>query len=374
MINNGPFNYLKMKNRESNIELLRIVLMIMIITHHIIVHGFGLENMVNDFFHHDKNKLYFGLFINSFVIVGVNTFVFISGYYGVKFKLKVLVSILFQALFYSLFISLLFAVFNHSMFDWEDLVRSIFPISGNVWWYLGVYLALYFISPFLNKGVDGIENKQLMFLLLGLLYLDCFAGFIFKTVSGDGFTIFHFITIYILARFLRKINIIIKKPIRFFLVSALVLFCGTLFFVDIHKFAFVWRLFSYNNPLLIFAAIMLFFTFKNIKVQSNFINLISSAVFGIYLIHEHPLIRKEIAHFISQVRGKESLSLLMLHIVCTIATIFTIGSLIELSRKAIFTKIEDKFSLTWQKNSVIVDVKKQCYSLINRLKITKPTT
>lgn len=338
-----------MKNRESNIELLRIVLMIMIIVHHIIVHGYALEKNIKDFSHTSKT-VYPALFINSFVIVGVNTFIFISGYFGIKFKLRNLISIIFQAFFYSICISLVFIFTSSTKIGLVDFVKYILPISGNVWWYLGVYLGLYFISPFLNKGVEFIENRQLVFLLLGLLYLDSFSGFIFRTVSGDGFTVFHFITIYLLARLFHKFNLKINTPIRYFIGLALLLFGSTLILLAIDKPQFIWRLFSYNNPLLILSAIMLFYSFKEMKIQSSTINLVSSAVFGIYLIHEHPLIRGIIVYFLNRIQEKDSVFLLILNICIIVIIIFSIGASIELIRKYVFSKIEYKMFKLWRTN------------------------
>lgn len=352
-----------MKNRESNIELLRIVLMIMIIVHHVIVHGYALEKNIKDFSHANRT-VYPELFINSFVIVGVNTFIFISGYFGIKFKLRNLISIIFQAFFYSICISLVFILTSSSKIALVDFVKSILPISGNVWWYLGVYLGLYFISPFLNKGVEFIDNRQLVFLLAGLLYLDSFSGFIFRTVSGDGFTVFHFITIYLLARLLHKFDLKIKTPIRYFISLALLLFGSTLILLAIDKPQFVWRLFAYNNPLLILSAIMLFYSFKERKIQSNAINLVSSSVFGIYLIHDHPFIRKIIVYFLNQGQGKDSIFLLIINICIIVIIIFLIGASIELLRKYIFYKIEYSLFQFWRTNRWIGRNKKMLRSRI----------
>lgn len=338
-----------MKNRESNIELLRIVLMIMIIVHHVIVHGYALEKNIKDFFHANKT-VYPELFINSFVIVGVNTFIFISGYFGIKFKLRNLISIIFQAFFYSICISLVFFLTSSTKIGLTDFVKSILPISGNVWWYLGVYLGLYFISPFLNKGVEFIDNRQLVLLLAGLLYLDCFSGFIFRTVAGDGYTIFHFISIYLLARLLNKFNFKINTPFYYFIGLGIFLFGGTLVLLALEKPQFAWRLFSYNNPILIISAIMLFYSFKELKIQSNAINVVSSAVFGIYLIHDHPLIRNIIVYFLNQVQGKDSILLLILNICIIVIVIFSIGASIELLRKFIFYKVEYKMFQLWRTN------------------------
>lgn len=75
------------KRRNCNIELLRVVAIIFIITHHCVINGYGLQSglLANTL---GKNELYYLSIINSFVIIGVNIFFLISGYYGIRFSIK----------------------------------------------------------------------------------------------------------------------------------------------------------------------------------------------------------------------------------------------------------------------------------------------
>ena len=71
--------------RNLGVDLLRIVLMFMIIIHHIMMRGCGLRNLYQNSF--DLKNLPFS-FINAFLVVAVNCFFLISGYYGMKENLK----------------------------------------------------------------------------------------------------------------------------------------------------------------------------------------------------------------------------------------------------------------------------------------------
>lgn len=65
--------------RNSSIELLRIISMLMIISMHVLgVHYMEPSKLV------DRE---FVLFINSFCNAGVTIFVLISGFYGIRFKM-----------------------------------------------------------------------------------------------------------------------------------------------------------------------------------------------------------------------------------------------------------------------------------------------
>ncbi len=91
------------KSRDSNFELFRIVLMIMVISIHYLLHGGVLKNLTPD----DTNY-YIVNIIYSCIRVAVNCFVLISGYFGIKFNIKKLIKFELQILFYSISIFIIF--------------------------------------------------------------------------------------------------------------------------------------------------------------------------------------------------------------------------------------------------------------------------
>lgn len=86
MLNNDYVNNRGVKKRDSNIESLRLVCMMLIVVHHRLVYGlydvpFVLEGQG------DCSSLSgSAIILNSFCYIGVNVFILISGYYGIKFK------------------------------------------------------------------------------------------------------------------------------------------------------------------------------------------------------------------------------------------------------------------------------------------------
>lgn len=277
--------------RQSGIELLRIVLIFMIILFH--VYGSELWNNFN-------NALFLPeALINSFVVVGVNTFVVISGYFGIKFRLNTVVSILCQTLFYSLFIFGIFVCLGENL-TMKDTLQAIFPISSELWWFITVYLLLYIISPILNLSIEKINKQQFQYLILVALFFDCFAGFIFNKISGDGYTIFHFITLYYVARYIKIYSISIKHPLLIYCFMSLATFALNYMVCKFsgHPILFGFR---YNNPFLIIAAIALFFIFKQFTFQNKTINTLALYSLGIYMIHRHPLVWDKLAKIIEKI-------------------------------------------------------------------------
>ena len=88
------------KVRNSNFELMRIVSMFLIVLWHVIMHGNLLINCANP-----AIKIILEI-IMFCIIVHVNSFVMLSGYFQSKskFKLSKLIKIILQVIFYSIVI------------------------------------------------------------------------------------------------------------------------------------------------------------------------------------------------------------------------------------------------------------------------------
>ena len=88
-----------MKNRNSNIELLRLIAMLMILLSHSSVHG--------GFPHENSAIMFNNFFLDAIVLgnIGVDIFFLISGYflcYQTTLNYSALFRLLFQVLFYSI--------------------------------------------------------------------------------------------------------------------------------------------------------------------------------------------------------------------------------------------------------------------------------
>ena len=96
-------------NRNSAVELLRIVAMIIIIFHHFAVHGVFTWNNELTIPHFWYN------FISSGGKIGINIFILISGYYLIKDNepkhfIKKLIKLWSQIIFYSVIFYLIFEI------------------------------------------------------------------------------------------------------------------------------------------------------------------------------------------------------------------------------------------------------------------------
>ena len=93
--------------RESKFELLKIISMLMIIMYHFILHGKVLDNTtgtLNEFMN----------FVRLLIVIHVNSFVLVTGYfqYNKKFKLSKVISLNNALVFYKILIMLVFLMFG----------------------------------------------------------------------------------------------------------------------------------------------------------------------------------------------------------------------------------------------------------------------
>ena len=276
--------------RNSSVELLRILLMVFIVIHHII------SSVVAPNF---SNRIY--ACVDVFLHTAVIVFVLITGYFGLRFSLRKALLLLFQVLFYSALLGCI-AYFCFGIGTRIDLVKSFLPISSNAYWFITVYFQLFFLSPFITKMLEQLTDRQYSQLLIVLFVLVCWFGFLWKDcVSVDGKNIVNFTFIYLLGNGIRRIernkpsSILISRKWALLIISFLVLcLVGFYFLPDRHNLFIHAIVFSYkyNSPFLILLSIALFNVFRTFSFDSRFINYMATSSLSIYLIHEHPLMRE----------------------------------------------------------------------------------
>lgn len=282
--------------RNSNIELLRIILMFMIVIHHLLIHATDLK-LLDSGLAPVTNHIYIQTFINSFFVIGVNTFVFISGYYGIKFNFNTLISFIAQAFFYSVVISALFFFIEPETFSYKNLIKSLFPISSGLWWYITVYVVIYIISPLLNAGIRELTAAKFQFILFILFFFNSVGGFLLNPDGlwiHNGYSFFSFVFLYLLGRYFSahyQKNIRSMKYLLLYGASTVIVFSLVWFLISVNQEHLAGRIFSYNNPLLILSSIFFFFAFKGFNFKNGFINKIAPLTLGVYMLDDHILVR-----------------------------------------------------------------------------------
>jgi len=284
-----------MTKRESNIELLRIVSMFMIVAHHFSVHGkFTIET--TSFI----NNIWLQL-LSSGGKIGVNIFIIISGFFLInskKINLNKFIKLFTQLLFYSILIFIIFISFRIEPFNIKIFIKHI--LGYPIWWFAKTYLVLYLIHPYINKLLNSLNKTEYKKLIIFLTIILSFIPTI-TTVNADDGSLVWFIYLYSLGAYISKYPLALNLKISKYLLISILLYFLT--FSSVIIFDFIGNknslflqhatyLFGMNKLSTLLISLFLFLTFKNMKIKYNkLINIVSSATFGIYLIHDSDYIR-----------------------------------------------------------------------------------
>lgn len=228
--------------------------------------------------------------IQSFSCTCVNMFILISGYFGLKFKLKSIVNIYLTLIFIKIPLYLFNCILGGGKLTLFALASNFFAFSQSGY-FVECYLMLMFLSPVLNAFVEK-NKKQMTHWVLGFLSIELYFAFIMNVEElgfNNGYSVIHFVLMYMLGRtiFLNRDYIIrIKKRYYFiiYLISTLSISC--IYFLFDKKY------FSYISPLNIVSTCCFFIPFCMMNFFNKWINWIASSTFAVYLIHtSYPIIQ-----------------------------------------------------------------------------------
>lgn len=270
------------KDRESQIELLRIVSIWLIVFYHLFM-DFSLPLQ-------EEYPLYKGLQIP--LHIGVLLFVLISGYFGIKASIKGFLRVLSIIVVYWLPLSLFVDVSSGQ--GVLNILKDFLVVSYPRYWFFRCYIFLYLFSPVINKFLKDITVKNRLYISLVLIFMAVWVG----TSEGDttlsgGKNLTNFLLLYVLGDTLQKYktkwhDISSTLLLTLFVVINILLVYSYIVFSDgiIGKAIFQIS-FPYCSPMLIINAIIIFMLFAKMNIRSKCINYIATSVFSVYLIHYH---------------------------------------------------------------------------------------
>ena len=277
-------------NRESNIELLRIIVMLFILMHHLIVHALC-PSVMSGVCGLSVEYVTYSI-MEGFFYVGVDVFILISGYFGIRLRARRIWSLYLQLAFYCIIAYLFGVAVGSATFVPHTLItKSLFIFShASSWWFVICYIMLMFLSPFLNYGMKMMTKKQFLFSLLCMTFLQVYLGWFWQKPAYDtsGYSLLNFIYIYLIGGYLHRFVSDSNSKLRSILVLLLYALCALFFggcnilrlFID----ATFGNLWAYNNPVTIIGAIGLFLYVRSCKFNSNIVNILGGGVFAVYLL------------------------------------------------------------------------------------------
>ena len=199
-----------MKNiRESNFELLRLVCMLFIVLHHFIQAVYinypsYFENRFTD-----PSPIIL-TFFGTFALVGVNVFVLISGYFSIRPKWSNFWPFYIQLAFYAFVFYILHMILDGVPLNRWLVYYTIMPISHNQGlWFVPTYFGLYLLSPLLNKALDNMSKRELLYFIVFLSVINLWFGFFcqLKEMNNTGYNLMNFVYLYVIGRLIKVLNL-----------------------------------------------------------------------------------------------------------------------------------------------------------------------
>ncbi len=347
--------------RDSNIELLRVISIIMIVISHYCVHGIGGVYI---------SSMNFG--INRIILecltvgnMGTILFVLISGYFLInsnKVKLKKIVRLIAQVQFYTFFIYLVLLILKLQIFNIKDFIKILFPISFKEYWFATCYLLLYFFHPYINKLLNSLNrNEHIRFNCSLLLIFSILRTFTPNDYFGN--ELIQFLMFYSIGAYLSKYpnNFFGKnnnnKKIMILSLLIIILSIVIMDYVGIYINVFNSHsrfLLARTSPLAILFCVSMFDFFARKKeFYNDKINKIGSLVFGVYLLSSNRFLAPIIWNTIFQNEKFIYSSYLIFHIIVTVITTVFVCLIVEYIRKilenSIFKVLDDKFDVIDEK-------------------------
>ena len=357
--------------RNSSIELLRIIAMFMILAHHFIVqNGYKVENLPLG-----PERIFFQLVMISGGKIGVVIFFSISAWFfldkeqTIKSNLKRVWIMERELLFWSLTLMAFYFMLDRDDLGIKLIIKSFAPLTMNLWWYATAYAIFLVLLPFLSKGLKALGREYHLALVITVLAVWGLTSFIPDTLGTNFFLgssltgVFGFIYLFILISAYKwylkpfttkQIWLIMITGIGLLLLYTIISIIMSFFF-NINHGIYVnkdWKL-----PVILIG-FSIFLLFNRVQFSNPLINHIAQSAFAVYLITEYDISQKIIFNQMFNLKELCQTPFAILQIFGILFVIYSICTLLDFIRQILFAVTIDRkrgywFELIWSKVSKI---------------------
>ena len=289
-IKNGLGGAILTKPRSSNLELYRIICMLMIVGHHYVVNS-GLRESGSPMADNPTalNSIFLLLF-GAWGKTGINCFLMITGYFMCTsmITLRKFIKLMGQIYLYKLLLYPILLNAGYETLSVSRIVKLVMPTWGLTDNFTGCFIAFWLTIPFLNILVQNMTKRQHELLLLLMLGMYTMLG------SVPSFDVrFNYVTwfgiIYLIASYIRMYpHPLFNKKKLWGLMTLIIVILSMLsvyLMLSIHLYDYHFVVDS-NKIFAVAVAVSSFLWFKNMNIRySKIINAFGAGTFGVLLIH-----------------------------------------------------------------------------------------
>ncbi len=277
------------KERQSNIELLRLLCMYVLPFLHFCV--FCLPQSISL----SNQTVIWSILpkiLCSFMTLQVNLFVLISGWFGIHTTLRKLIQFYVICAFYSILVYCISLFLPGTTFTLKDAIISFMPFSFLPgWWFVKAYLFLLLLAPLFNKAIEYMSKQEYIWCLFALTLINVFYGFFCRqSINPNGCNFMQVMYMYFIGRYI-ALHVSFDKH-KLHKKSAICAIIGVALYATVwilNDFYLHWvsslAFFNNNNPWSMFNTIAIFLFFVTMEFKSRSINWLAKGVFPVYLVH-----------------------------------------------------------------------------------------
>lgn len=276
-----------MKQRQSNIELLRILAIFCVLIQHGLWYGVDLPTHFS-ISANPCNEL-MNIFLRSATIGNVDVFILISGWFGIHFSWRGLSKFVYQVFFLLWLIFFVTLATNRAAIDVSGIKATMSIYDG--YWFVMAYLGMYILSPVLNAFAETASKRQFSLLLIAFYAFQCYYCWGWGMVNYfHGYSIVFFCGLYLTSRYVRlyTVKMLEEHPFLIYIISTLVI--TSIATLGLCCFDSPMRMWRYDNPMAILGAVAILITFNKISFTNKTINWFAKSCFAVYIIHFNPFV------------------------------------------------------------------------------------
>lgn len=271
------------KKRMVNIEVLRLLAMMMVVSLHYLAKGELLEKLTGPL----SAKGHLAWLLESFSIAAVDVYVLISGYFLVEtgFRCRRVISLVLQVMFYTCLLPvvlILTGILPVGEITFYNILQCIFPTNMLHYWFVSAYVLMFLFTPVLNAAVHGMKKRQLQTAIVILLIMESLSKTVIPVrleLDNLGYDAYWFMVVYLIAAYIRLYGIpfLEKKGGRAaacYIGACLGMYGLTMLIRGAYLLTgqfenFIESAYGYNHLLTIGAATALFYVFKNRETEEG---------------------------------------------------------------------------------------------------------
>lgn len=331
------------KTRDSNMELLRLVAMLLVMMVHASYRALPRPDDVAIADH--PLSVFLQFLTISYSVIGVDVFVMLSGWYGIRPRGSRLAELIFQLLFFGLVcIGIEYVVLGGMP---SEPLKNLFLLNPDNYWFVKVYLALYLFAPVLNAFAESATHRQFAVLLMAVFGFQAVFGWVFEATDWlrAGYSLPSFMALYLLARYMRIHQPWFTKFNRSTDFSIYIATGGfmTLAVFFLRHYNLGGFLFFYNSPIVIIEAMFFLLFFSKFRFSSKPVNWVAASALAIYLTHSNSYLAKYYDGTIFRWTAELPYLSFILCCITLIITVFCVSILLDKVRLLLWHPIENHF-------------------------------